>query len=307
MVTVCRKAGTVRRPHPGIALLCAVLVPLAHTSVTAAPSIARQQGSVIQKATAYGAYWQYIPRALHHTSRVLVIAHGSMGEGESALTLAERFIRRWTDVAEKHRVILIAPAFDRKNYQAAGGYRGLFGREVGADTFVNDMVRRYRSVGCNRDGRIYLYGHSAGGQFAVRYCVRHPKRIIRAVLSAPGRYAFPDASAPWPYGMGPLRRTISYSDPDERRRIDIRPNRRDWTRAAQKPITIVVGSDDVEEQPPRPGHVGRTRKELAHHWARMMNALARRAGKVGRVKVEEVPGVGHNSARLTPSCAKALF
>ena len=40
-----------------------------------------------------------------------------------------------------------------------------------------------------QDGKFMLYGHSAGGQFVSRYVVKHPDRIIAAVISAAGSFA----------------------------------------------------------------------------------------------------------------------
>jgi pimeloyl-ACP methyl ester carboxylesterase len=80
-----------------------------------------------------------------------------------------------------------------------GGYRALAGKEIGADELVDGIVGQYRAQ-LGGEERFYLYGHSAGGQFAGRYAVRHPDHLKALVLSAPGRYAFPDPQAPWPYG-----------------------------------------------------------------------------------------------------------
>ena len=68
----------------------------------------------------------------------------------------------------------------------------MFGRLVGADEFVNEILTDYKNQFSDFDGRIYLYGHSAGGQFVSRYIVRHPAKVIAAVISAAGTYAFPD-------------------------------------------------------------------------------------------------------------------
>ena len=269
-------------------------------------SLLTEKGDVLLKNHQYGQYYLYIPSELDETTQVLVVVHGSLERGKPATYLAEKFIHRWTDFAEEKNLMVISPAFDRTNYQAYGGYRGLFGRDVGADEFVNALVALYaRAVG-DQDAKFYLYGHSAGGQFVIRYVVRHPDKILEAVASAPGRYAFPDPNAPWPYGMGRLRRTIGFSNPAKWVRVDIQPDAHDWLEASTLPITVVVGSEDLEEQPKRPGHRGKTRIDLALNWTFDMQRLAQQEGLSSRVEAQIIDGIGHNSAQLTPYCMEVI-
>lgn len=265
------------------------------------------ESGVSEQRSEYGAYYLYEPQQLGRDTRIAVLAHGSLTKGRSARELASRFIRRWTKAADQHNLILVAPAFDATNFQTYGGYRGLFGRKVGADTFVLAITEGLAKRHQLREPRIWLYGHSAGGQFAIRLSVRHADRIARVVASAPGRYAFPTTAAPWPYGAGALSKTVTYRNPKLIRRLDVRPNLNDWLHAAQLPITVVVGAQDLDPQPARPGHRGRNRVELAHQWAQEMNELAGRNHKSGQVTVTIVPNVGHNSRRLTPRSIAALF
>ena len=239
------------------------------------PTLDVEKGIVLLKHHKHGDYYQYIPASLSEASQVLVVVHGSLEQGKPATYLAEKFIRRWVDFAEEKNLILVSPAFDRKNYQAYGGYRGLFGRNVGADEFVDAVVKDYNRALGDIKRRFYLYGHSAGGQFVIRYVVRHPERIQEAVASAPGRYAFPSPTAPWPHGMGRMERDIKYSNPSKTVKVDFKPDAKGWLEAAALPITVVVGSQDLEEQPRRPGHRGKTRVDLARNWTFDMQQLAR--------------------------------
>ncbi len=287
--------------------LSIAIVLICRVAIDAGNAYSDDEGQLFRISTFYGDYYQYHPNRYGADSRILVIVHGSLDKGKPAADLAEKFIKRWIDAAEKENLILIAPAFDRRNYQSYGGYRGLFGRDIGADEFVNLIVDQYHTLFSKGEVTFYLYGHSAGGQFAIRYCVRHPERVEKAVISAPGRYAFPDSTAPWPYGMGPLNRKIKYKNPSESKFVDIQPDPSGWEMAARTPITILVGSNDLEEQPPRPGHRGRTRIDLARNWANDMNRLAEENGEIGNVKVKIVDGAGHSSKRLTPYCINEFF
>jgi len=220
--------------------------------------------------------------------------------------LAETFLQRWVRFADDHGLVAVAPLFDH-NFGSwvsepgivLGGYRGLAGKEIGADEFVERLVDQYRGRAGDVE-RFYLYGHSAGGQFAGRYAVRHPDRLKALVLSAPGRYAFPDPQAPWPYGQ---KEVTVRASAQEASRV-IRPDPDGWRKAAALPITVVVGTADIEPQPPRIAHVGTTRVDYARQWVEAMTRIAPE-GK-SRIRLVTVPRIGHSSAGLTPACQRAL-
>ncbi len=237
-----------------------------------------QAGEIVRIDSRFGVYFQYIPNSVTPTSDLIVIVHGTPGGNKSALNSASVHIRRWVRLAEEKGAVLVAPAFDQRNFASKeggyGGYRGLYGREVDADEFVHLIVDSFDDILSPFDGRFYLYGHSAGGQFANRYVVRHPDRIKAAVISAAGRYAYPNSAVEWHYGMGPIRRRIEWADTGTETNINIRPDPDGWIAAAQLPITVVVGDQDTEPQPQRPGQIGRTRIETAQSWVDEMNSFA---------------------------------
>jgi pimeloyl-ACP methyl ester carboxylesterase len=266
-----------------------------------------EKGKVVKIETAHGGYLQYVPRSYDGPPKVLVVVHGTVKKGQDALDWSEKFILRWLEYAEAKKVILIAPGFDMQRYQVDGGYRALFGRDIGADEFLNLAVDQLKKHFPDFDGNFSLYGHSAGAQFGVRYSVRHPGRLHQVVLSAPGRYAYPNPEVHWPYGAGRLQHTLHYINPDVTRTVDIQPDFNGWIKAAQLPITIVLGSADLEVQPKRPGQKGVTRIDYANSWAKDMKELAHKHGKKPNIKVVMVEGFGHSSKALTPKCQELLM
>jgi pimeloyl-ACP methyl ester carboxylesterase len=289
---------------------------LSFSSVRAEPAAqfrvaASERGAVVAKAVEHGRYMQYVPRDCGAGWRVAVVVHGMLGRDEDAADVARRFIERWTSAADEQNIILIAPAFDQENFGGrrgpGGGYRGLFGREIGADAFVNEIVDQYKSLSSEFDGRFYLYGHSAGGQFVSRYVVRHPQRVIAAVISAAGTYAFPNPDVDWPNGMTPLVRSMRWPGSDEIKYVSIAPDPMGWVEAATLPITVVVGTEDTGLLPWIDGQDGHSRIQRARRWVRAMNRLAGEQERKGRVRLVLVEGVGHSSADLTGKCIEALL
>ena len=294
------------RSLPPAAILAVLLL--------AAASPARddpERGAVVAKKIRSGAFLQYLPKG--EPRGVLVIAHGmpSAEEAGNIAGLAGKFLDRWAPFAEEHRLIAVAPVFDAENFDSVkgdhgGGYRGLFGRQVGADEFVDQIVVRYKPGMKSWDGRILLYGHSAGGQFANHYLVRHPDRVRAAVVSAAGMYAFPDPAEHWPYGMAPWRTTFRWDPNQPPQAVNVRPDPASWLKAATLPALVVVGAEDKEPQKARPGHAGNTRVGYAEQWVAAMNRLARTRRREGTIRLAIIPGVGHDSARLTPTAQEFL-
>lgn len=114
-----------------------------------------------------GDHFVYHPSGGVDIENLLVIAHGSRNLDERAAETARRFLHRWTGFADAHGLALIVPVFDDDRFGnwkgGCGGYRGLFGREIGADKFVLGLVRTQRRVLGLPQKPFLLYGHSAGG------------------------------------------------------------------------------------------------------------------------------------------------
>lgn len=258
--------------------------------------------------SAVGDYQLYLPKT--PATNILVVAHGMLGKNQQAAAQAKSYAERWIPHAEQHGLIIIAPVFDDERFgnlsQGYGGYRNLFGKYIGADEFVHQLVAQYRSQTRSDSSQFYLYGHSAGGQFVARYVVTHPQRVIKAVISAAGRYSYPDDTVPWPYGAGRLNKKISWDNGAVVRHERVSPQLLNYATAADK-VQIVIGTLDTKAQDKRPAHIGKNRIELATSWAASMNNLARGYNMVGNIRVHQVAGVGHDSARLTKRAAHLLF
>ena len=263
---------------------------------------------VTLQRTMEGDYQLYLPQK--PARHILVVAHGMLSKNQSAATQAKAYAERWIPYAEQHGLIVIAPVFDDERFgnltQGYGGYRNLFGKYIGADEFIHRLVEKYRHQTTTASAQFYLYGHSAGGQFVGRYSVTHPDRVIKAVISAAGRYSYPDDRTSWPYGAGRLNKKISWDQGRIVRHERVSPQMINYAKAAAK-VQIVIGSRDTKLQDNRPAHIGKNRIEFANNWAHAMNSLAQRYSMPGNIRVYQVAGVGHDSAALTKQASMLLF
>jgi pimeloyl-ACP methyl ester carboxylesterase len=275
-----------------------------------------EAGEAIAKRTPHGTYVQYIPYTARKPVRMLVSVHGTPGDG---VDLVKKFsedpshvARDYMSVAHDQGLIVVYPAFDTPNFGGkagpAGGYRGLFGREIRADDFLNEILDAYKDTFPSYDGRIYLHGHSAGAQFTNRYVVIHPDRVIGAVVSSAGFFAYPDPEKKWPAGMAPIKAKLRWRGDKEPREVPVEPNPEGWLKASTLPIAVVVGGLERTPPPkPNPNQKGANRVEYAENWMKDMRALAERNGRESRVEFFLVENCGHSGWKLAPAGFRYLF
>ena len=277
------------------------------------PPTAREPGQLFEGQDLFGTFYAYVPTTLPEKPEILVLVHGTPPEGGTAEANAEYYITNWIDFSEEQGTILIAPAFNQEDFSsrlgdhALSGYRGLFGREIGADEWVLRLVRAHQEAFGSTDEPFYLYGHSAGGQFTGRFLVTHPQAVKRAVITAAATYPQPTNEVAWPFGMGELHADVEW-DPDTTRHVDVVPDEAKWLAATQVPLTVIVGLNDTGELPSYliPGQKGRNRYVIARNWIADMAALAEANGLESHFKLEIVPGRGHSMSGLLPYSQAAL-
>lgn len=290
-----------------------LLLSIALGTTAHGASVRVRRGAVTNERVRAGEYFQYVPRKRSGKTNVLVICHGSIDPPQTASVVARRFIDRWRRFAEHTGCLLVAPAFDIHNYASdqnapggsAWGYRALDGRETPSDEFVHMILDTISQIDAEYDGTFFLYGHSAGGQFANHYLVVHPQRLNGVVLSAPAIYAMPDPDATWPTGMKERRRVLQWGNVEKV--FEISHKVETWVQAAQVPLTVVIGTDDIKKLGNQPQQGGWTRVDRARHYVKQMKSFASDHGVSPGVSIVTVPGVGHDSARLTNTAGAEML
>jgi poly(3-hydroxybutyrate) depolymerase len=302
-----------------IATAFAVLVLLAVLSSCSPtprpePPIALEPGLLAEGEDSFGTFYAYVPTTVPEKPEILVLVHGTPQEGETAESSAEYLATSWVDFAEEQGFVLIAPTFNQEDFSsrlgdhALSGYRGLFGRQIGADEWVLRLVRAHQEAFGSASEQFYLYGHSAGGQFTGRFLVTHPESVKRAVISSAATYPQPNTEVAWPFGMGELHADVEWA-PDTVLHVDIVPDEQTWLAATQVPLTVIVGLNDTAELPRSliPGQKGSNRYVIARNWVQDMAAFAEANGLESRFRLEIVPGIGHSMSGLMPYSQKALI
>ena len=227
-------------------------------------------------------YLLYVPRIGAVNTRCFVAIHGlSRNCREHAETFAP--------FCEREGVVLLVPNFDDERF---GDYQrlGRHGRGPRSDMFLNLCLDEVALQTGADVSRIYLFGHSAGAQFAHRYLMVHPHRVAHAAFASAGWYTFPDNRVRYPRGIRSTRRLpgVIFQPAD----------------FLQVPVAVMVGERDVGATALRRSarideQQGTTRVERAHRWTSAMQAAARAHGLAAKVSCIDVPGIDHSFARFS--------
>lgn len=238
----------------------------------------------------------YVPPALSRRTRLLVVMHGRLRN-------AGDYLGAWAAWAARSDHVVLAPCFDRHGWPGVRGYNlgNVLSRRNGrsavvpsgrwAFTVVETLVAHVRLQLELADDRFALWGHSAGGQFVHRFLLFRPRAKIRlAVAAGCGWYTAPDPAATFPYGTAHAALPIG-----------------DLRAYVAQPLVLMRGGDDTA----RDTGLRVTRRADAqgpnrHARAAFMLAAAKRLDAGTRWRLVDVPGVGHDAARMA-AAAQALW
>jgi dienelactone hydrolase len=146
------------------------------------------------------------------------------------------------DAADRYCMIVYAPLFDEDRFPNWKYHRGGIVRndEVLPErewtvTLVRDLVLWAREREGRPNAPLYLFGHSAGGQFLSRVAAFGPPlEASRIVIANPSTYVLPSTREPAPYGLGGI---FSPSEAERRLRAYL-----------ERPVTIFLGDQDTGEK-----------------------------------------------------------
>lgn len=243
--------------------------------------------------------WIHVPEKATAESRILFVMHGVERD-------ARRYLAEWKKIADRERIILVAPEFSERHFPGSAEYNlgGVTDPKTGTERtrekwlfsaiepLFDDVKRRTGS----RVARYSIYGHSAGGQFVHRFVMLGaPERLDQAIAANSGWYTWPDESASYPAGLRlGGRATMSLGD------------------AFDKRLTVLLGTADTESDGPNlredrwTRQQGENRLERGRAFFADAQTLARKGGHRLRWALSYVPGAGHDNRQMVPAAAALL-
>lgn len=241
----------------------------------------------------------YRPENYQPQNPVVVVQHGMLRNGDEYRDF-------WIPAAEKHGLLIAAPTFSDTFFPMAESYNN--GLILRPDASVRDRSEWLYSVparvfaalqesGVTNQETAFLYGHSAGGQFAHRLLATQETYPFHAVIAAnPGWYTLPDFDREFPEGMGGIG--LSH---DELER---------WF---AYPMHIFAGDQDIAEDDPnlpsQPEALaqGASRFKRAHFVYAFAKTHAQKLGLPFNWILVDIEGVGHDGAAMSRAAAAFWF
>jgi poly(3-hydroxybutyrate) depolymerase len=243
--------------------------------------------------------WTYEPSSATPDSRVVIVLHGVLRNGEE-------YREPWIPIADRRGCVVLVPEFSEREWPGSRSYhqgntRDVIGRpnpeERWTYSAIDAVFDRYRAASGNRTERYFIFGHSAGAQFLHRMILLKPDARYEAAFPAnAGMYTLPDLDAEWTRG---LKGTAT----DAAR----------LKRVLERRVVVLLGEADTD---PEDKYLPKGRDAMAqgpHRFARgrhfyeKAKAAAAALGADFRWELRTVPGVGHDNAKMAPAAAEAMF
>lgn len=223
------------------------------------------------------------PETVRPDTPVVFVMHG-------VLRNASTYRDAWIDIAQACDLIAVSPEFSRQDFPGAEFYNlgGLGDERPSAFDALDPAFETVRQAFALENEGFAIFGHSAGAQFVHRYVMFQPgTRVSRAVAANAGWYTLPSDAPAWPYGWHEAP-----ADPLPAEEL------------VQRQVVLLLGEEDNDPNAEYLRQTPEARAQGAHRFARghfmltQIHALAREYGVEPAWRVETVPGVGHQNARM---------
>jgi hypothetical protein len=238
------------------------------------------------------------PSAYSPDTPILFVHHGDLRNGAE-------FRDYWLPLVDELQLLVISPEFPADIFPGSAGYAlGNYCDELGNTrprdqwTFAvpGQVFSILRAEGITRRRTFGVFGHSSGGQFVHRLIsLGFRDGVGIAVTANAGTYAMPTLNDAFPYGLGGMQ----IGESDLRDLLDF-------------PLVVLAGTADIDTASP---HFPRDRAAMAQGPTRYDRAYgymlaALQCAENLRVtcawRMIDVPGVGHDGARMSSAAAGLL-
>jgi poly(3-hydroxybutyrate) depolymerase len=230
---------------------------------------------------------------------VVFVQHGMKRNGDE-------YCDFWIEAADKHGLLILAPTYSDAAWPKAEYYNNgnAFGpdgkarpRESWGQAILARLWAALRESGITRREQVFLYGHSAGGQFAHRLASTQDRSPFCAIIAAnAGWYTLPTLDRPYPEGLGGIGLTEA-----------------DLSALLAWPLTILAGDADTETSGPSLPSQPEAVSQGPHRFARANNYLAFARAEAARRgipchwQLHVVPGIGHDGNTMGKAAASLWF
>ena len=247
------------------------------------------------------AIWYYRPKSFDRNTPILLVMHGVKRN-------ADLYRDNWIGLAEKHRLLIVAPEFSNADFPSSWGYnlgnvatRGPDGtlapnpKSVWSFPIIDRVFDKVRQITGSKRTTFALFGHSAGAQFVHRYMTfTGGAKVELAIAANAGWYTLPDSNEPFPYGLGQTHLSVEQVK----------------TLLGGKLVILLGDEDTVQDQhfrmTPEAMHQGSTRFDRGKNYFAAGRRKAATLDTPFNWRLVLVPGVGHDNAKMAEAAAVIL-
>ena len=241
----------------------------------------------------------YRPAGVAADAPIVLVQHGVLRNGDDYRDF-------WMPAADRYGLQIIAPTFGNEHWPGVESYNnGSIWTEDGelraqgewAYQAVLNLVQQLRASGIVQAQPLYLFGHSAGGQFAHRLVSTLGATGFAGVVAGnPGWYTLPDDARDFPEGLAGIGLPANA-----------------LARLLSTPLVILAGDQDTDTSDPNlpaePAALrqGPHRFARAHHYLVAGQAAAQKLGIPLAWQLHDVAGIGHDGEAMSHVCAHWWF
>lgn len=249
----------------------------------------------------------YRPANAKADSPIVLVQHGVMRNGDDYRDF-------WIPAADEHGLVIIAPTFSNEQWPDVVSYNNgnllattdpaaladtvaATSPETWSYSVVTRLVNDLKTAGLLSSQPLYLFGHSAGGQFVHRLLsVLTPNVFTQVAAGNSGWYTLPLLELPFPEGLGG-----TFADADRLARL------------FASPLTILAGDQDTETNDPYLPSEPAALRQGPHRYARALNYFTTARAEAARRalpfhwQLHSVEGIGHDGQAMSNVCAHLWF
>lgn len=286
-----------------VLLTCATCWPLLTSTQGTAASLADGSGKfefIDAKGNADRpiTVWYYRPKSFERNRPILFVIHGRDRNGSE-------YRDAWIEQAERDGYLLLCPEFSHKHYPDHHKFNLGYmfddddrprNKEQWSFMAIEHLFDRVVESNSLDAKRYTIYGHSAGGQFVHRMAIFLPEaRFSVAIAANPGWYTMPSTSVNFPYGLKGTGTSEEHLRRVLERRLVLLLGTSDQIPNDENLLT----TDEANAQGPHRFARGQTFFRAGEDAARQLNADF-------KWSLIEVPGVGHDNAKMAPAASKLV-
>ena len=242
--------------------------------------------------------WYNLPKGYRSTSKVLFVMHGVKRNGKE-------YLEDWLKYSNKKKVILIVPEFSNKEFPGSANYNlaniadpnnNINPTEKWHFSIIESVFQDFKKQAKLKTPEYYLYGHSAGAQFAHRFAMFYPESSLKLAISAnAGWYTFPDQNISFPYGI----KELNY-------------NSKQTNSIFEKKLIILLGTSDTDPKhkylrnTPETTEQGKHRFERGQNFYKSSKSIAKNISSKFNWSVVHAKRVGHSNSGMLEHAIKLI-